>query len=177
MGAIKSKGNVILEYLVKYPELPKQSIARILLNDYPDIFINLENTRGIVRYYTQCNGKKNNEQVKRNNPGFEREKYMYKQPIPPSKSNKWEVFNLTYKKILILSDIHLPFHDVKALEAALSYGDKYKPECILLNGDILDCYALSRFVRDPRLRQFPDEINSINCFFQHLNERFPKVTS
>ena len=47
------------------------------------------------------------------------------------------------QRILRLSDIHFPFHDERALEAALNYGHQHDPTIILLSGDILDLPNLS----------------------------------
>jgi len=53
------------------------------------------------------------------------------------------------KKAAILSDIQYPFEDANALELALRFVEKWKPDCIILDGDIADCYASSNFDRDP----------------------------
>lgn len=61
-------------------------------------------------------------------------------------------------KVVIFGDLHCPFHDEEALDLVLNYVRKNKPEAVVLNGDILDCYKISRFNKDPNARSFYDEI-------------------
>lgn len=53
------------------------------------------------------------------------------------------------KRYVILSDIQGDFHDPLALGAALDFTKEYKPDGIILNGDIVDCPTLSEFDRNP----------------------------
>ena len=62
------------------------------------------------------------------------------------------------KRMLVLPDVHVPYHNVEALTAALSYGIKHKADTVLINGDFLDCYAISSFEKDPRRRGFAAEL-------------------
>lgn len=77
--------------------------------------------------------------------------------------------------VAILSDIHVPFHDRDALEIALAAISLRKPDVILLNGDIVDFYEMSRFERDPELIDFPDTLAKSRQLFEHLRKRFPKA--
>jgi len=54
------------------------------------------------------------------------------------------------KKVALISDIQFPFEDPRALELALQYIEFYKPDGIILNGDIADCHDLSDYDRDPQ---------------------------
>lgn len=49
--------------------------------------------------------------------------------------------------IVIASDIHIPFQDDKAVECFLNYCQTKQPEVIILNGDVLDMFRLSRFTK------------------------------
>ena len=48
---------------------------------------------------------------------------------------------------LVIGDAHVPFHDVKATELVLAWIEEYKPDEIYFNGDIMDCYTISRFAQ------------------------------
>ena len=62
------------------------------------------------------------------------------------------------RRVLILSDIHVPFHDVQAIEAAVEWGRREKGVTdVLINGDLCDFYQLSNFTRDPNERPIADE--------------------
>lgn len=77
------------------------------------------------------------------------------------------------KKGLIFGDTHFGFHDKKAIEVTLKYRDDF--DFILLNGDILDFYALSFFSKNPSINNIKDEINTAKEFFKALREMYPKV--
>lgn len=82
---------------------------------------------------------------------------------------------LDFPKTLILSDIHLGFHDRAALETAINYGRKNKVDAIILNGDILDMYQLSRFDKTPNKGAIVNEIKLARKFFKVLRDCFPKA--
>jgi predicted phosphodiesterase len=50
---------------------------------------------------------------------------------------------------LVAGDIHYPFHDVQVWKLFLEFAKWLKPNMVILNGDIGDWYALSKFDRDP----------------------------
>lgn len=49
--------------------------------------------------------------------------------------------------VMSISDIHIPFQDESALKAVYKFIKKYTPDVLILNGDILDMYMLSRFTK------------------------------
>lgn len=75
---------------------------------------------------------------------------------------------------LVLSDIHIPYHDKQVLIEALKYGRNRKVNCIILNGDILDMHgASSKFVRIPSKKRVKDEIEDCKIFLAQLRKLFP----
>jgi len=54
-------------------------------------------------------------------------------------------------RIAILSDFQIPFEDVAAIEQALEVVASVRPDTVILNGDIVDCYAESVFMKDWKL--------------------------
>jgi predicted phosphodiesterase len=100
------------------------------------------------------------------------------------KFNWPESFELSYehyfmpknlRNLLVLSDIHIPYHHIPALDEAVEYGIIKKIDAILLNGDIIDCYMLSKFQPDPRERNFGQEIIAFHEFIRTLKSAFPKA--
>jgi predicted phosphodiesterase len=62
-------------------------------------------------------------------------------------------------RILIVSDVHVPYHDPDAIRAAIAFGrDRGPISHVLVNGDLLDAYHLSRFEKDPTARTFAQEL-------------------
>lgn len=91
---------------------------------------------------------------------------------PESFEEKFEHYSLpsSIRNLLIISDVHLPYHDLWALDESVNYGIKKKVDAILLNGDILDCYQLSKFQPDPRYRNFAQEIEAFGDFIKTLKK-------
>ena len=54
-----------------------------------------------------------------------------------------------YKKTVIAGDIHVPFEDKLAVKLWLNFLRWYKPEILVLNGDIMDCFGISKFTKSP----------------------------
>ncbi len=78
-------------------------------------------------------------------------------------------------RIAVLGDIHIPFHSESNLRVALDFVSSWGTDILLLNGDIMDCYALSTFMRDPKLRDFDNEKRIMEKFFDYLFKRFSNI--
>jgi predicted phosphodiesterase len=78
---------------------------------------------------------------------------------PPSSAEPWLPYNIEGPaRIGVLSDIHIPYHNQKALQSAVSHLKKhFKPTHILINGDFIDFHTISRWERDPKSRTLADE--------------------
>jgi len=48
---------------------------------------------------------------------------------------------------LVIGDAHVPFHDQYATELVHAWIEEYKPSAVYFNGDIMDCYTISRFAQ------------------------------
>lgn len=53
-------------------------------------------------------------------------------------------------RVLICGDVHVPYHDEAAVAACIRATKEFRPEVFVLNGDLLDFEALSRFLSNPR---------------------------
>lgn len=76
---------------------------------------------------------------------------------------------------LIISDLHIPHHDNKAVEVALKEGMRRKVNLVLINGDLGDGAELSRHEHLETPAQFRHEIATIDEFLGHLRQRFKKA--
>ncbi|MEO0795934.1 MAG: metallophosphoesterase [Verrucomicrobiota bacterium] len=76
-------------------------------------------------------------------------------------------------RVLVLGDVHLPYHEKNILELAVREAKRFKVDCVILNGDIVDFYAISRWQTDPRARDFSAEVNLAREFFVMLRDAFP----
>lgn len=97
--------------------------------------------------------------------------------LPVSLEHEYEVYRMPsgYRKTLIMGDIHVPFHSISAVTACLEFARKEKVDSVLLNGDILDFYKLSKFTQDPYLVNFSDELKAGGEFFDALKAALPKA--
>jgi len=96
--------------------------------------------------------------------------------LPRSMAEEYPPFDIAGPaKILLLSDIHIPFHDQGALSAALVWGRKWGPTCVLLNGDTLDFHQVSRYDHDGSKVTYEEEIAAGCQFLRHLRALFPKA--
>jgi predicted phosphodiesterase len=86
-------------------------------------------------------------------------------------------FNLPeeFKKIGILSDIHVPFHHLESLVCAIRYLKDQNIDCLYLNGDIFDVYSLSSFEKEKDLRNFPREVDMCRDFMQKIRDIFKHI--
>lgn len=50
---------------------------------------------------------------------------------------------------LIVPDVHCPYHDQHAWDLMLEAGKTISPDAIVVMGDLLDCYTVSRHSKDP----------------------------
>lgn len=151
-------------------EMPTLKLARIMYNENKLSFNSVDHARSTLR---GIEGKTNGCN-KVTHPCPERPKNPYNLPdsdavdIPPR-------IITGYSKALVIADVHIPYHDIAALTLCLDYAKKEKPDLILIDGDLIDCHQLSRFVRDPKKRHFAYELDQLKLFFDVLKKTFPKA--
>lgn len=174
------------EYLTQYPDLPTLTLARLIYKNNPEVFKNLENVRQGILYRRGKQGKSKKQQAQNNHsmffrgPGEEAAKlgipHQY-YTVPESDADDWQPYVIPKNatRVLILSDVHIPYHDIPSLTAAVEYGKKQNANAVILNGDIMDCYALSRYEKDPRKRRFKDELEATRQFLQWLKQELPNA--
>jgi predicted phosphodiesterase len=156
--------------LVKeYPDTDSMKLARRLSKEFT---MTINSARCMIRYYRGAHGK-----ARRRHRVVVRPlgKSGQKPKCPPSQCKPWEPFVCNGKRILILSDIHIPYHDETAINGAVEWGKKQRPDTVILNGDTIDFYQLSRFLKDPRKRSAKGEIDLTKDFLGFLVDQFPKA--
>lgn len=73
------------------------------------------------------------------------------------------------QKLIIASDFHFPFNCRYATEKFIRIVKEVQPNTVILLGDIVDFYSLSRFRKNPaRMLQLGKEIRSVGTFFDAL---------
>jgi predicted phosphodiesterase len=162
---------LIKDYLEEYPEMPSLSLAKLIYKYNSENFKNIEDVRGYIRYYRGTNGDIHRRNL--TDRRFVRQSQTAYNPfaIPESDELEYESYIIpdSSKKMLVFSDVHIPYHSVSSLSIMLEYAIKNNIDSVLLNGDIVDFYQLSVFTKDPRMRHFTQEIQMLGDFLDVLN--------
>lgn len=152
------------DIIERFPNLSKKELGKLLYKENPLLFKDEEAARFSIRAVTGAAGK---EQYKQSI------KYIGK--LPEGEKNDFSPFVLKGKRIGILSDIHIPYHDLQSLRLAINKLKEYGIDTLILNGDIIDCYHLSKWLKDPRKRKHFEEIEMLLTFLDEMIEFFPGV--
>jgi len=166
------KGEIVKEALKKFPNLPSLSLARKIYADNIEVFKHVEEARSVIRYYRGANGEQCRKYLSDPTHMIEWNKYG----LPESDGEDYDPFYITgEQKILILNDLHVPYHDIQAIEVALDYAKDREITTVLLNGDIIDFHQLSYFLKDPRKRHVKAELDALVAMLKVIRDTFPKA--
>lgn len=171
----QEKVDIIRDYVEKHPSLPTLTLSKMLYKKHRRLWPNIESCRSSVR-----TARGNNGEAQRRSSSV---KHFHRTPqpagfvweFPKSSAPSYDPFVLDCKNTLILSDIHIPFHDTSAVLAAISCGKLRNPDCILLNGDICDFFSMSRFDKNPTESSLKKELDLTRQFLGYLRDMFPKA--
>lgn len=108
--------------------------------------------------------------------------YLKQHYLKPSVENKpTQTFSVrksrdtSNDRVLVISDLHIPYQHPDSFEFLESLRVKYKPTRIVCMGDELDQHALSYHEHDPDLPSAGDELARSLPFIKQLHEIFPKM--
>lgn len=72
--------------------------------------------------------------------------------------------------ILLVSDVHRPYHDERAWRLLLRVGRWFKPHYLVVIGDFCDFYSVSSHSKDPRrTRHLDDELADVHTGLDELD--------
>lgn len=155
--------------LADFPEVPTRTLAKRIYNDNKKFFKDVEQVRSALRR-------------RRGNAGMSSMKTEYIREngeagwvpqLPPSLAVDWTPFHVEAgSRLAIISDIHIPYHSVKHLNMWYRLAQDYEPTHILINGDLLDFYRMSRYEKDPNMRDTLYEVDQTLQFFEWLTSSF-----
>jgi predicted phosphodiesterase len=150
----------------------KRTAGRYLHQKYPLQFPNIESGRKAVAYYCGAGGEHNRKMLIN-------KEYMYKlSDLPKSQAENWTPYILDHKKhqdVLILSDIHFPYHTEAALDAAINEGIKNKCKLVILNGDTLDMFQMSVYDKRPDKPAISLEFEMARNFIELMRKTFKNI--
>lgn len=76
--------------------------------------------------------------------------------------------------VIIASDIHIPFQDDAAVRSFVKHCKEKQPEVVVLNGDVLDMFMLSRFTKGEG-RNPLEEMTMCQGFLDSLRKAVPNA--
>jgi predicted phosphodiesterase len=167
-----TKADIARKFRKEYGmEMPIRKLARIMYDKEKLIFKDCEEARYNLRRIEGKTGSNGKDFSKKTEFFMEEKRAVNPYSLPASDETSYLPFTISgHKKVAIFSDIHVPYHSIECLTAAIDYVKKEKVDGLLLNGDTIDCFRLSRFVKDPRKRNFKLELDT----FKALIEVFQK---
>jgi predicted phosphodiesterase len=79
-------------------------------------------------------------------------------------------------KVAVLSDIHYPFEDEKAIRLVDAFLQDYQPDVVVYNGDIADCYSVSSYGKAPgKVSTIQEELDYTRLKLEERKHALPNV--
>lgn len=162
-------------------DFSNRTLARQIVSENPGLFDKneVELVRSRIRYYRAANGEFGRKYVK--DPVFVRDEmkpsqYMkeFMQKGDRVAKDPWQL-PADVNKVLVLSDLHIPYHHLPSIETALDYGFKEGIDCIYINGDLIDFAKISRWAKDPSMKSTAVEIDQVRDFLDGISDLGVKV--
>lgn len=172
-----TKVGLAREYIEKFPEAGTKTLARLAIAENPQVWGNLDAARQSFRYARGARGnqlrrwakgKHTRPLGKAGQGGFA--------AIPPGLSELGDFSPVALPSgcsYLVLSDIHVPYHDRDSFLRALEWGVSHGCQRVVINGDFVDNYAASRWQTDPRQRNYQREIETARTVLEAICQGMP----
>jgi len=162
-------GELVEKAVKKFPINSSWSVARYLKQEYPLVFKDVVNANTLVRQYRGLAGHGDKKQKDR--------KEAYEAQLPKPIKMKYEPYILpkVNNNCLILSDLHIPFHDKEAVKLALEYGKQKGINTIIFLGDVVDMYELSFFQKEPHMATFEQEREQFWLLIEYIYTILPGI--
>ena len=177
-NTVSKDTEIVLSYLERFPEAPSKTLAKKIYSENPALS-SLESVYGKVRYYRGQYGKAHRKSLQ--NKNFQQELKvdinMKEKFLPESYATKRDtfIFPSGCNSVGVIGDLHIPYQDNDAIEAAFDEMEKQNIESLFINGDMLDFYQLSFHEKDPRMVHFKQEIEAGRQFLDYCRSRFPGI--
>ena len=84
-------------------------------------------------------------------------------------------FAFKKKRILFISDMHIPYHHPDSLKFLKAMKKKYKPHLVISVGDLADFHGISFHKSDPDLLSPGGELEALRKVSKELEKLFPKM--
>jgi len=155
------KTTIAKEEVLQFQETPTRTLASKLLKENPTVYMDFEDARNAVRRARRGKRMKINP--------FD--------ALPEGLRDfvDWEPYCIQEQVGLIISDLHAPYYNKRALITALEYAKNIGISFILFMGDCMDFHSVSFWDKDPRNRDFQKEIDLAQDIFDSIRQTFQDV--
>ena len=82
---------------------------------------------------------------------------------------------MSFKRILVISDLHIPYHHKDSFKFLKEIKKEFKPDTIVNIGDLLDFHAINLHTHDPDLYSAGHELDRSKEYIKQLESIFPKM--
>jgi len=158
---MSERSAIIHSFLRRFPALSLPRISELIFSNHPNQFKDLNDVVSkTVRERTRAfhGGEM---------PAFKRVH------VPPGlRQGQPDLCITGARRMLLLSDLHVPFHDEQAIAAAVEEGVRQGCDSLYINGDAIDFYMLSRFRKDPGMPTSPEEVDLLKTILCTIGEPF-----
>lgn len=156
-----SNSEKVRQLVSEFPNAPARTLAREACKRWPKTFATIERARSAVRLVLGVKGKRDRHDNRNINGRFYRKARPAGFHIPAGIRQLPAPLNFSAQgKWLVISDPHVPYHDETALHAALEHGVKSGCKHVCINGDFYDFGTLSKYERDPEVRNAEEELQT-----------------
>ena len=157
-----------------HPDAPSRTLAKRLVKECNGA-ITVHQARMRIQRQFGVQGERSRKRVKSVAPRAPRNAGEIL-AMPKSMAGEWTPHRLdVLGPVGILSDVHVPYHSEIAVAAAIGFLKDQNLSALLLNGDIADFYAISRYMKDPSQRDFKGELEAVRDFVAYLRQEFPNI--
>ena len=80
-----------------------------------------------------------------------------------------------HKRILVISDLHIPYHHKDSFAFLRAIKKEYNPDFVVNIGDLLDFHAINMHTHDPDLYSAGHELKVSKEYIKELESIFPKT--
>lgn len=174
MGKETPQGKLVTQYCKDYPDMLTRTLAKMIYKEHPELFKHLEDVRSYVRRRRGAEGSSGSTFKELHREQKPLSEWMKHFQLPSDAESRTPfVIPSAIRKTLLISDIHIPYHNTEALLIALKHGLDEGCDSVFINGDLIDFYGISRFVKDPTARSVKYELDLTAEFFDLLREMYP----
>ena len=179
MAKNKITSAIIDDYMKKWSHLPSLTLAKKIYNENVGAFNDVERVRSLIRIRKGAAGIK--QRKTKEDKTYFTEKAIEKLSLEDidegidERENDF-IFAKSLERMLVISDIHIPYHNAAALKKALEYGKEKNIDSILINGDFIDFAPLSFFTKDPYTKMnLSSDLEMTRKILQIIRNTFPNI--